>query len=323
MLHHYPTPLRGDLASVSRQPFNRLFSLWLLLAGSTAATAQHVTSLTPQRNAVAAPVTTNVSLTASAPFASGASNAIKVFSGQAGGKKAGTATVSGNTLSFNPAANFKPGETVFTTITSASGLGGGHVFGFTTAAARATGSFIGTTDVAVGGGPRSVAAADVNGDGHLDILAANSLSHTVSVLLNDGKGTFSGATHLAVGKEPSSVIAADVDEDGDLDILTANYHSANVSVWLNNGNATFNDATNVAVGIFPASVIAADVDGDGDQDILTANAGTDNVSVRLNDGKGTFSGTTDVAVEEVPLFSNRSRRGWRWGCRYFSVQLLE
>ncbi|OUJ71420.1 hypothetical protein BXP70_21940 [Hymenobacter crusticola] len=44
---------------------------------------------------------------------------MKVYGQQASGRKAGTATVSGNTLTFNPAADFKPGETVFTTLTAA------------------------------------------------------------------------------------------------------------------------------------------------------------------------------------------------------------
>jgi hypothetical protein len=125
-----------------------------------------------------------------------------------------------------------------------------------------------------------VVAADIDGDGDLDILTANENSHNVSVRLNDGTGTFRGNTSVEVGGRPASVVAADIDGDGDLDILTANGN--NVSVRLNNGDGTFNGNTSVAAGNSPASVVAADIDGDGDLDILTANDGNNYVSVRLN-----------------------------------------
>ena len=43
---------------------------------------------------------------------------------------------------------------------------------------------------ATGVGPVSVAVADVNGDGKLDLVVANRTSNTVSVLLGNGDGTF-------------------------------------------------------------------------------------------------------------------------------------
>src|SRR5688572_20620834 len=43
----------------------------------------------------------------------------------------------------------------------------------------------------VGSFPRSVAAADLNGDGHYDLVSANNNSQNLSVLLNDGWGVFS------------------------------------------------------------------------------------------------------------------------------------
>ena len=44
--------------------------------------------------------------------------ALQVFSQQADGKKAGMATMSGNTLSFDPSADFKPDEKVSATVTA-------------------------------------------------------------------------------------------------------------------------------------------------------------------------------------------------------------
>ncbi|WP_419952931.1 beta strand repeat-containing protein [Methylobacterium sp.] len=161
--------------------------------------------------------------------------------------------------------------------------------------------FVAAQNVAVGSDPMSVAVADVNEDGKLDILTANIGSSTVSVRLGDGAGGFSGATDVAVGFAPIGMTVADVNGDGKLDILTANMADNSVSVRLGDGVGGFSGTTEIAVGSEPMSVTVADVDGDGDLDILTANSGNRTVSVRLGDGDGGFSGTTEIAVGADPF----------------------
>ncbi|WP_174805428.1 FG-GAP-like repeat-containing protein, partial [Hymenobacter sp. UV11] len=70
--------------------------------------------------------------------------------------------------------------------------------------------------------PISVAVGDVDGDGDLDLLAANNTGSSVSVRLNDGSGSFGGTQDVTVGYNPTSVAVGDVDGDGDLDLLAAN-----------------------------------------------------------------------------------------------------
>jgi hypothetical protein len=96
-----------------------------------------------------------------------------------------------------------------------------------------SGTFSGGSNPAVGSAPQSVTVGDVDGDGDLDLLAANSGSGTVSVRLNNGSGTFSGSSNPAVGSGPQSVTVGDVDGDGDLDLLTANSSGNSVSVRIN------------------------------------------------------------------------------------------
>jgi hypothetical protein len=162
-------------------------------------------------------------------------------------------------------------------------------------------------DPAVGTLPTSVVLGDVDKDGDLDLLAANDLSGTVSVRLNDGRGNFvAPATNPdpVVGRRPLSVVLGDVDRDGDLDLLTANVFSNTVSVRLNDGHGSFSaPATNPdpAVGNAPFSVAVGDVDGDSDLDLLTANSGDGTVSVRLNDGHGSFSPGVDLALGNAPF----------------------
>ena len=155
------------------------------------------------------------------------------------------------------------------------------------------GGFSGTTGISVGSAPFSVTVADVNGDGHLDILTANSGNDTVSVRLGDGAGGFSGTTDLAVGSEPRSATVADVNGDGRLDILVANNDGRTVSVLLN--------TTTTALSFDPASVSSATTGADTDLAIDATAPSLTGTQTVLADG------TEDVAytVTEAQLLE-----GW-------------
>jgi hypothetical protein len=161
-----------------------------------------------------------------------------------------------------------------------------------------------------GSAPRSVAAADVNGDGKSDIIVANYLAYNVGILLNTGNGTFAAQVTYSTGfnSYPISVAAADVNGDGKADIIVANQGPDNVGVLLNTGNGMFAAQVIYSTDYIPYSVAAADVNGDGKADIIVANEGSNNVGVLLNTGNGTFaaqvtyasgSGSTSVAAVDV------------------------
>ncbi|WP_324671435.1 FG-GAP-like repeat-containing protein [Hymenobacter sp. GOD-10R] len=280
--------------------------LLLMLGGSAQAQAPVVTSLAPTRNALAAPRTASVTATFNQPLSNTASTqqALRVFSQQAGGKKAGTAALSGNTLTFDPSTDFKAGEKVTATITAAvqsssgQNLASGHVFQFTTATAPSSATFF-NQQVNLLGSNISPVLGDVDGDGDLDVVGGSGVR-----LNTDGLGTFGDNQPLPT---PAAYALAlgDVDADGDLDLLTVNNNAAGtVSVRLNNGSGTFSGSQEVSVGSYPGSVVLGDLDGDGDLDLLTTSnatnsTGSSSVSVRLNNGSGVFSGNQEISTSSL------------------------
>jgi hypothetical protein len=139
--------------------------------------------------------------------------------------------------------------------------------------------------------PVSVVVGDVNNDGRLDLVVANSASNNISVLLGNGGGTFPTHVEYSVspGMTPSSVALGDFNGDNRLDIVVANSATNNISVLLGNGNGTFQTAVSYAAGSGPASVAVGDFNGDKMMDLVVADESGGVVSVLLGNGDGTFN----------------------------------
>jgi hypothetical protein len=154
--------------------------------------------------------------------------------------------------------------------------------------------------------PESVAVADVNGDGKLDLITVLYGSQ-VNVLLGNGDGTFQPAVSYGTGCcNKSSLTIADVNGDGKPDILIVfafcggcNPQDGQVGVMLNNGDGTFQpEVLYASGGDYPDSITVADVNGDGRPDLVVGNScsnsgqgycsGTGTVGVLVGNGDGTF-----------------------------------
>ncbi len=70
--------------------------------------------------------------------------------------------------------------------------------------------------------PMSIAAADLELDGDLDIVTANRASATVSVFKNDGTGGFAARGDPFGGGNPTGVAVLPVDNSPRPDIVTSN-----------------------------------------------------------------------------------------------------
>jgi hypothetical protein len=84
-----------------------------------------------------------------------------------------------------------------------------------------------------GATPVSVTSADLDGDGDLDLITADSSSNQLSVFFNNGSGVFGAAISYATGSQPYSVTSADLDSDGDIDLISADTSSDELSVLMN------------------------------------------------------------------------------------------
>ncbi len=164
------------------------------------------------------------------------------------------------------------------------------------------GTFQGKTDYACAANqlaaPQVVVVADLNGDGHVDIVAANTGGDTLGVLLGNGDGTFQAVKEIQVTSAPVTVVVADFNGDGKTDLAVPNNQgdtipgaSNAISILLGKGDGTFGSATDYKTPGPTQALQVADFDGDGRLDLAafsfsTTAAGT--VTVLLGKGDGSF-----------------------------------
>jgi len=143
--------------------------------------------------------------------------------------------------------------------------------------------------VPLGRKPHSIAIADLNLDGNLDLATANGGNHTVSILRGRGDGNFMEPTHDSVPADHLlSIALGDLDRDGDLDIVASDPVRGRVHTLFNQGDATLSGETSYPAGAGAIMVATADLDGDGFVDAVSANPGDGSVTLLLNDGSGKF-----------------------------------
>jgi hypothetical protein len=149
--------------------------------------------------------------------------------------------------------------------------------------------------------PRTAIAADIDGDGDEDIIAAVLADNRFYWYENDGviypeSPSFTRHELPANARGAREVWTADINRDGRLDILGASRADNSIRWFRNDGGspATFTEFV-VTDDVFSAwSVYATDIDGDGDLDILSAGRDDDRISWHENDGAPTPSWTKHV-----------------------------
>ena len=166
-----------------------------------------------------------------------------------------------------------------------------------------------TTPEFEGGDAQAIALGDIDADGDLDAVVANTDAGAQTVWVNDGAGTLTAhPEEPSFGAGNSTGIALnDLDGDGDLDAIVSNAGSEAQTVWINLGSGIFDahrhkpsfgsgDSAGVALG---------DINGDQVLDAVFANQNSESQTVWLNEGSFlSHSPYPEPNHVAVPILSN-------------------
>jgi len=138
---------------------------------------------------------------------------------------------------------------------------------------------------------RSVFAADLDGDGDIDVLSSSQQDDKIAWYENtDGLGSFGTEQIISTNSLAArNVFASDLDGDNDTDVLSTSFFDL---FWFKNtdGLGSFSTEQTITSDVIePRSVITSDLDGDLDMDIISASLSDDKIAWYENmDGLGSF-----------------------------------
>jgi hypothetical protein len=155
--------------------------------------------------------------------------------------------------------------------------------------------------------PVNVAAADLNGDGKLDLVTSN-YNGTVSVLLGNGNGTFKPAQTFSDGlpNGPGGLAVADLITGDSTPDVVVSYGGSKIAVLIGNtvnGTFSFGDPQIINVSGNIDSLTTAVLSGDGVPDIITADS-NGSISVLMGNSNGTFQSPVNTEVTDVSSGTN-------------------
>jgi hypothetical protein len=169
-----------------------------------------------------------------------------------------------------------------------------------------------------------VAAADLNHDGHIDLVTvAGNVIGGATVFLNSGSGTSFTRSKFQMPLQPANpifVALADLDADGNVDIVTADQYGctpwgSNLAVRLGNGDGTFGASNPQSIGYGPTClnshwqpnyIVPIDLNCDGVNDLIVANYATSFCTVLLSPGASDTTAPSITAPPDVTVAAGPS-----------------
>src|SRR5258708_3238165 len=169
------------------------------------------------------------------------------------------------------------------------------------------GTFKPAVNYATGPNSLSVAPGDFNGDGKLDLVAANEAfqgQSSLSLLSGNGDGTFKTATTINLNALPIAVAAADINGDGKTDLvvltLSTTGNGGGFSILLGNGDGTFKPEVDTLLSEAGRYVAVGDFNKDGLPDLAISHFNQNTVSIFLGTAGGAFGPEAEYLVSTNP-----------------------
>jgi hypothetical protein len=184
---------------------------------------------------------------------------------------------------------------------------------------RGDGTFGSRMTLPAGQYPNGLLSADLNEDGHPDLIVLGQTDDNISILLGAGDGTFTQTGTPYTGDVPVDIAAGDFDGDGHVDVAVARIgfdadpalRNGALRILFGGGRGDFPNWIDLDVGPYPRAVTVSELNHDERPDIIVVNEGDDQsgapgITIFSSDVHRVFSmkrfagtGASDVAATDL------------------------
>ncbi|MFV0543444.1 MAG: FG-GAP repeat domain-containing protein [Marinicella pacifica] len=131
--------------------------------------------------------------------------------------------------------------------------------------------------------PSGIHFADINVDGHLDLLVEDGLG-VMYRLLSDGMGDYNSPVSMLTGLPTGKLFMADTNGDQIPDVINLDKVLGILTIRLGLGNSNFDTGLSINTsGLLPSDAIVHDINLDGLSDILVVNTDSNSIDLFLGD----------------------------------------